>query len=138
MPYLIAAILVATFGLATLSFAEEPSVTRAAYDAYVGEFTLQQHLNSCERRAPAVVEQLVVEVAAIRAANDAALRRLEPAARNWRLPGDRPIDEVLARIQESTDAYYADAPVEVAIFRCQNLLATLMASNKTLERTRER
>lgn len=81
---------------------------------------------------------MLVEVAAIRAANDVALRRLELVARKWRLPGDRPIDEVLAHIQESTEAYYEDAPVEVAISRCQNLLAILMASNKPLERTRER
>jgi hypothetical protein len=101
-------------------------------------FAMQQHLKSCERHAPAAVEQLRAEVASIRAANDAALRRLGPAADKWKLPGDRPIDEILAHIRESTDAYYADAPVEVAISRCQNLLETLMASNKPLERTRER
>ena len=133
MPHVAAAILVVVFGLATSSFAEESSVSRDTYDAYVGALTMQQHLNSCERRAPAVVEQLLVEVAAFRAANDAALRRLEPAARKWRLTRDRPIDEVLAHIQESTDAYYADTPVEVAISRCQKLLAMLMASNKPLE-----
>ena len=138
MPYVVAAILVAAFGLARPSFAEEPTVTRATYDAYVGMFAMQQHLNSCERHAPAAIEQLRAEVASIRAANDAALRRLGPVADKWKLPGDRPIDEVLAHIWASTDAYYADAPVEVAISRCQNLLETLMASNKPLERTRER
>ena len=103
MPYLVAAILVAAFGLARPSFAEEPTVTRATYDAYVGMFAMQQHLKSCERHAPAAVEQLRAEVASIRAANDAALRRLGPAADKWKLPGDRPIDEILAHIRESTD-----------------------------------
>jgi len=138
MPKGVAAILLSAFALATPSFGEEPSVTRDTYDAYVGAFTVQEHLNACERHAPAAVEQFRVEVSALRGVNDGALRRLGPAARKWSLPGDRPIEEVLARIHKSTDAYYSEASVDAATSRCRNLLETLLASNKPLDRTRGR
>ena len=116
-------------GFAAPSFADDPNVTRDIYDAYVGAFTLQQHLASCERHAPAALEQSQPTVAAFHAANEASLRRLEAAARKWRLPGDRSIEEVLRHIRNSTDAYYADVPAGIAAARCQNLLATLAASS---------
>lgn len=119
------AVLLLAWALALPSFAEEPGVTRDTYDDYVGVFTMRQHVDSCGRRAPAALQGFSSDVAAFRAASEATLRRLEPAARKWRLPGDRPLDEVLAHIEASTDAYYADAPDEVAFFRCAKLLATL-------------
>jgi hypothetical protein len=136
MIHVSAAVLLLAFGLAASSFAEEASANRDTYDSYIGVFAIHEHLNSCELHAPAVVAESRVEVSAFRNVNDAKLRRLEPAARKWQLPGDRQIDEVLEHIRKSTSAYYADAPVGVTADRCQKLLATLMASNKPLERTR--
>jgi len=126
---LAAAVLSVACGFIAPSFADDPNGTRDIYDAYVDAFTLQQHLESCERHAPAALEQSQSTVAAFRATNEASLRRLEAAARKWRLPGDRSIEEVLRHIRDSTDAYYADVPAGIAASRCQNLVANLAASS---------
>ena len=97
------------------------------YYYYVTVYTLQQHLDSCERHAPVAFAEFRGQVAALRASNDAVLRRLETAALMWRLPGDRPVDDVLAYIQASTDAHYATTATDVTTTRCRNLLATLFS-----------
>jgi hypothetical protein len=119
-----------TFALASalaaaLSLAQDAAPTRDEYDAFMAAFAMDQHRVGCERYASGVYEAFQEQVAAWRTANEATLRRLEPAARNWQLPGNASLDELLDHISVSMNDYYASLGQEAADARCKRLFRVL-------------
>jgi len=107
---------------AALSLAEDSVATRDDYDAFMVAFTMEQHRGACERHAPGIYAKVLPQIAAWRTSNEANVRRWEPAARRWRLPGERSLDELLDQIAKSLDKYYASSDQETSNARCQKLL----------------
>jgi hypothetical protein len=111
--------------------ATSPPPSRDTYDRYIAASVLETRVGLCERLVPETYRAFEPRIALWRAENQALIQRLDVPARQWRLPGDWKLDDILKGIIASVAEEAGNRTQSAQADECARLLQRLVSTSNS-------
>ena len=114
---------------------DDPRPTsRDEYDSYVGAYSMEIRVASCERRSPSTYASYRSRIEQWRQSNWLRIDSLRDAAHRWKLPDHWSVDEIVSGLAASEEEVASARLPAAEDAECESLLRRATAYNYRLER----